>query len=213
MLVVILAALAGIAATTAGVYVNFIKDSQPSLQQIGSLGRIQQCAYQKQVVKLILFIGAGCLCFSQILLATLGGCVCCVTLQYSPGTAHRWSMVLFGLSWIFFWLAELIYLSGAYINDYHTSQTVFEYDYDLRKCFKVKPFVYIVGAICCLLACITSILYYGQAQKSKYEAWVEYGAPTPRVYSKQTKKSFVIAGPAKRGPLKNDEDHNVPLLD
>ena len=74
---------------------------QPSLQQIGSLGRIQQCAYQKQVVKLILIIGAGCLCFSQILLATLGGCVCCVTLQYSRGTAHRWSMVLFGLSWYF----------------------------------------------------------------------------------------------------------------
>ena len=44
---------------------------------------------------------------------------------------------------IFFWLAEVIYLCGAYINDYHTSQTVFEYDYDLRKCFKVKPYVYI----------------------------------------------------------------------
>lgn len=63
-----------------------------------------------------------------------------------------------------------------------------------------------VGAVLCVATVLFAVLYYGQAQKSKYEAWVEQGAPTPRLYSLETMKSFVIAGPAKSGPLKTDDD-------
>lgn len=62
-----------------------------------------------------------------------------------------------------------------------------------------------VAAICSLLTALFAVIYYGQAQKSKYEAWVEQGAPTPRLYSLETMKSFVIAGPARKGPLKTDD--------
>lgn len=75
--------------------------------------------------------------------------------------------------------------------------------------FVISPLFLSVAASTAFATAFLDILYYAQAQKSKFEAWVEQGAPTPRIYNAETKKTFVIAGPAKRGPLRDLEPERV----
>eukprot|EP00271_Cylindrocystis_brebissonii_P001014 TRINITY_DN11262_c0_g1_i1.p1 TRINITY_DN11262_c0_g1~~TRINITY_DN11262_c0_g1_i1.p1 ORF type:complete len:224 (+),score=27.59 TRINITY_DN11262_c0_g1_i1:323-994(+) len=201
----------GCCATAGGIYAEFVRTGTPTAEQVGTLGHVTQCAYQSSRAHLVAWICSWVLVAMQLLVTIISGCVCCCTLTYARGWAHNWSMILGLFTWITFFAGELCFLSGAYINKYHTSQTIFEYDYDVRRCFKTRAHVYFYAAGFALLNTAFCILFYGLAQKSKFEAWVEQGAPTPRLYSVKTMKSFVIAGPAKKGPLR--ETMEDPLLE
>lgn len=128
--------------------------------------------YQKNFAQAVAFISALCLAVGHAVASMNGGCVCCCTLTYAKGKAHFYSMVLFSMAWFVFpttvlvafvllrhlWttlmtnlidfrasflISMIFFLSGAYINSFHTSTTFFAYDYDLRRCFTVKSYVYL----------------------------------------------------------------------
>ncbi|CAI5956928.1 unnamed protein product [Closterium sp. NIES-65] len=171
-----------------------------------NVSQVLECGYQSSTATLFGIIGGMLLAAGMALISVLGGCVCCVTIQYAHGQALKVSIVCYTLAWVAFFLAEICLMSGGSLNNYHKEVTNYQYDYQLRTCYQLKTSTYIVGAVMSILTVVFAVLYYGQAQKSKYEAWVEQGAPTPRLYSLETMKSFVIAGPARAGPLKSEDD-------
>ncbi|CAI5941576.1 unnamed protein product [Closterium sp. NIES-64] len=275
-----------------------------------NVSQVLECGYQSSTATLFGIIGGMLLAAGMALISVLGGCVCCVTIQYAHGQALKVSIVCYTLActrtdrrsktalsaarshgeptalpgrntlaWVpiflaeevcleanslktpsrlpqdslktpsrlpqeppqgghpsspryslihltlfhpsspslqggilpsgdlvAFFLAEICLMSGGSLNNYHKEVTNYQYDFQLRTCYQLKTSTYIVGAVMSILTVVFAVLYYGQAQKSKYEAWVEQGAPTPRLYSLETMKSFVIAGPARAGPLKSEDD-------
>lgn len=211
--VVAVVVVLGLVAVSGGVFAEITHNqTPPPSSSDGTTGTVLHCAYQRQRARLAALAAASCLTLGHVMITILSGCVCCCSLVYARGTAHAWSMSLFALAWLCFLSAQVCFLSGAFINDYHTSRTFFQYDFDLRECFRTRTYAYYVAAGISLVHTCCLVLGYGQAQKAKYEAWVEQGAPTPRLYSVKTMKSFVIAGPAKKGPLKDLSGADEPFL-
>lgn len=199
---VVLLILLGGTACAAGIWAALLKHPGVVAGDLGSHGELVRCRFQKHLAKLVALVGAGALLLGQLLAGMFGGCVCCTGLMYARGQAHRWAVILFTLSWASFFVAEACLLSAAFMNDFHTSETHFELDFDIRHCYTARPVVLWVGAAAALATTVLSVLYYGEASRSRFEAWVEQGAPTPRLYSLKSMRSFVIAGPARTGPLK-----------
>eukprot|EP00270_Netrium_digitus_P015834 TRINITY_DN5601_c0_g1_i1.p1 TRINITY_DN5601_c0_g1~~TRINITY_DN5601_c0_g1_i1.p1 ORF type:complete len:249 (-),score=39.45 TRINITY_DN5601_c0_g1_i1:245-991(-) len=208
--VVIIQLAFGAVVLMAGIYASMLGNQiQPGSQVNPIIGHPLSCNYQHSLVKMVAFGGACANALGQMLISMLGGCVYCCTPVYHPGIALNASMLLFTLSWLAFFASQVCLLSGAFINEFHTSTTIFLYDYDLRQCFVPKPLVYYVGGGLGMAAAVFAVLYYGQAQKSKYDAWVAHGAPTPRIHNMETMKSFVIAGPSTVDTQHPDDDEEV----
>lgn len=181
---------------------------EPAVSPYANVSEVLDCAYQTQTSTLLGIIAGIILAVCMAIVSVLGGCVCCVTMTYAFGRALQVSIVAFSLTWVLFFIAELCFMTGGYINTFHYGVTNYQYDYQLRTCYRTKFSTYLIGGITSIFMGLFAVIYYGQAQKSKYEAWVEQGAPTPRLYSLETMKSFVIAGPAKKGPLKSEDDED-----
>lgn len=185
----------------------------PPVDPKANISEVLECNFQTDMGGMFALIAGLLLAAAMVFISALGGCVCCITMAFAHGQALRVSIVCYTLAWASFFVAEICLMTGSFINNYHDSRTNFQYDFQLRQCYRPKSMTYLVGAICSVVTVLFLVLYYGQAQKSKYEAWVEQGAPTPRLYSMETMKSFVIAGPARKGPLKSEDDEDEDEYD
>ncbi|KAJ8764660.1 hypothetical protein K2173_007747 [Erythroxylum novogranatense] len=95
----------------------------------------------------------------QILIMTASRCFCCGK-PLSPGGSRAWAVILFIISWVVFFIAEVCLLAGSVRNAYHTKYTTFFGVQNPPHCQTVRKGVFAAGAAFTLFTSIVSPFYY-----------------------------------------------------
>lgn len=127
-------------------------------------GTDSYCSYESDIAT---GMGVGSLLFllaSQLLIVIASRCLCCGR-ALKPGKSRAWSIVLFILCWVTFFIAEACLLAGSVRNAKHTKYRT-SLVVDPPSCETLRKGVFAAGAAFIVFTGILSELYYVSFSKA-----------------------------------------------
>ncbi|KAL9310234.1 unnamed protein product [Arabidopsis thaliana] len=126
---------------------------------------LSYCVYDKDIAT---GLGVGSflvLLASQLLIMVASRCLCCGR-ALTPSGSRSWAIVLFIITWVFFFIAQVCLLAGSVRNAYHTKYRVY-FGNTSPSCRSLRKGVFGAGAAFIVLTGIVSELYYVTLSRAK----------------------------------------------